>query len=417
MRFVHTADVHLDTSFAGRSETVRRRLREASREAFRAAVDLAIREDVHAFLVAGDLFDSERLSFSTERFLLEQARRLGDHGITLVYATGNHDPGSPDMGPRPLPWPPNVRVVSDATPQRITIHAHDGTPVGYVTPVGHATPREREDLSRRLPRPQGDLPEVAVLHTQVHASLGSAEHHPYAPSELTFLTRSGYDYWALGHVHVRQTLSVDPPVVYPGNPQGRTHADTGPRGAYLVDLTDRTAPALSFRPLATVRWETLVVTEIRDADSLDRLERRIASAWRTARADEPGGAGVEWMLRVVLSGPSPLWRELRREEDRRLLATELRDLLEVLDVVVQADAVHPVVAVEEHAKRTDVLGETLRLADAVARGAHALTVDPASLAGLHSEDPRAIEAYVRGLLRGADGELAARLLGLEQGGS
>ena len=93
MRFLHVADVHLDTSFSGRSEAVRRRLRDASREAFRNAVDLAIREDVHAFLIAGDLFDGERLSFQTERFLLEQTERLGDHGITVVYATGNHDPG------------------------------------------------------------------------------------------------------------------------------------------------------------------------------------------------------------------------------------------------------------------------------------------------------------------------------------
>ncbi|MGD8873441.1 MAG: DNA repair exonuclease, partial [Gemmatimonadota bacterium] len=105
MRFLHVADVHLDTSFAGRSESVRRRLREASREAFRRAVDLAIREEVHAFLIAGDLFDGERLSFTTERFLLDQASRLADHGITVVYATGNHDPGAPGAGPRSLAWP------------------------------------------------------------------------------------------------------------------------------------------------------------------------------------------------------------------------------------------------------------------------------------------------------------------------
>ncbi|GMV04930.1 MAG: hypothetical protein AMXMBFR53_12100 [Gemmatimonadota bacterium] len=418
MRFVHTADVHLDTSFAGRSEAVRRRLREASREAFRGAVDLAIREDVHALLVAGDLFDSERLSFSTERFLLEQARRLGDHGITLVYATGNHDPGSPDAGPRPLQWPPNVRVVADGTPQRITVLAHDGTPVGHVTAVGHATAREREDLSRRLPRPpHGELPEVALLHTQVHASPGSEGHHAYAPSELTYLTRAGYDYWALGHVHVRQTLSLDPPVVYPGNPQGRTHADTGPRGAWLVDLSDRSAPALSFRPLAPVRWETIQVDDLQDADSLDRLERRISSAWRVARADEPGAPGTEWMVRVLLAGPTPLWRELRGEEDRRHLASELRELLAVLDVVVQADAVHPVLAVDDHRRRTDVLGEALRLVEAVRRGEARLDVDPASLAALTSEDPRAVEHHVRRLLEGADGELAARLLGLDGGGA
>jgi DNA repair exonuclease SbcCD nuclease subunit len=53
MRFLHVADVHLDTSFSGRSEAVRRRLREASRDAFRRAVDLAIREDVHASVSPG----------------------------------------------------------------------------------------------------------------------------------------------------------------------------------------------------------------------------------------------------------------------------------------------------------------------------------------------------------------------------
>ncbi len=414
MRFVHVADVHLDTSFAGRSDAVRRRLREASREAFRNAVDLAIREDVNAFLVAGDLFDSERLSFSTERFLLDQAGRLAAHGITLVYATGNHDPGSPESGPRPIPWPPNVRVVADGAPQRITVQGREGAPVGHVTAAGHATSQERGDISRRFPRPLGDMPEVALLHTQVHASRGAADHHPYAPSELTFLTRAGYDYWALGHVHVRQTLSEDPPVVYVGSLQGRTHADTGPRGAYLVDLSDRAAPLLTFRPLAPVRWESLRVDGLQDADSLDRLERRIASRWHAARADDPGLPGTEWMVRVVLEGPTPLWRELRRDEDRATLATELSDVLGALDVLVVADGAHPVLAVEDHRGRTDVLGEALRLLDAVRRGEARLgALDPSILASVTSDDPRAAELLVRGLLEGMDGELAARLLGLE----
>ena len=415
MRFVHVADVHLDTSFPGRSESVRKRLREASREAFRGAVDLAVREDVHAFLVAGDLFDSERLSFSTERFLLEQARRLGEHGITLVYATGNHDPGSPETGPRPLAWPPNVHVIPDGTPRRIAVTGHDGRKVGYVTSVGHSTSREREDLSRRMPRPEGELPEVALLHTQVHATPGSEAHHAYAPSELTFLTRAGYDYWALGHVHVKQLLSEDPPVVYPGSLQGRTHTDTGPRGAYLVDLTDRAAPALVFRSLAHVRWETLRVGGLQDADSLDRLERKITLAWRALRAQEATPAGMEWMVRVALDGPTPLWKELRREEDRDVLAREIRELLGVLDVTVLADAVHPVVAVEEHRRRTDVLGEALRLLEAVRRGEERLPdFEAGALGGTPLEDPRVVDGYVRQLLEGTDGELAARLLGLDR---
>ena len=413
MRFVHIADAHLDTSFSGRSETVRRRLRDASRLAFRGAVDLAIREDVHAFLIAGDLFDSDRLSFQTERFLLEQTRRLEAHRITVVYATGNHDPGSPGTGPRALDWPTNVIVAGDATPQRIAIPDESGAAVGFVTAVGHASAQETTDLSRLLPRPHGDLPEVALLHTQVHASLGADGHHVYAPSELTYLTRSGYDYWALGHVHVRQFLSEDPIVAYPGSLQGKTRAETGPHGALLVDLTHRDSPAIAFRPMAPVRWETVHVSELEDADSLDLLERRIESAWRQQRAGEGGSNGTEWMVRVTLEGPCPLWRELQQSENHDLLSRELRAILGALDVVLVAEGVHPPIPLDEHRGRTDVLGAALALLDATRRGEHTLSIEPGDLAGMGSTDPAAIEAYVRRLLDGADGELAARLLGLD----
>ncbi len=411
MRFVHVADVHLDTSFAGRSEAVRRRLREASREAFRRAVDLAIREDVHAFLIAGDLFDGERLSFQTERFLLEQAGRLGDHGITVVYASGNHDPGAPGRGPRPLAWPANVRVAHDATPSRFLVSDATGQPVGYVTTIGHETPAESRDLSRLLPRPTGELPEVGLLHTQVHSSLGADEHHPYAPSELSFLLRAGYDYWALGHVHVRQMLSDDPPIWYAGSLQGRTHADRGERGALLVDLSDRDAPAVSFRPLAWVRWETVEVDRIEGVTSLDELERQIQLAWSGERTGDPGVSGTEWMVRVVLRGPCPLWPELRTEEDRAVLCRELAELLGALEVTVLTDAVHPVLSLDEHRLRVDVLGEALRLVRRVEVGqAHLGDLDPSELAGLTTDDPTVVEHYVKELLRDTGGEIAALLL-------
>lgn len=418
MRFLHLADVHLDTSFSGRSEPVRRRLREASRQAFGRAVDLAIREDVHAVLVAGDLFDGDRLSFQTERFLLDQARRLEEHGITVVYATGNHDPGSGAEGPRSLAWPTNVRVASDATPKRVTVHDRDGRPVGVVTAAGHATARVKDDLSRLLPSPpvrtQNTLPEVALLHTQVHSSLGAEAHHAYAPSELAFLRRAGFDYWALGHVHIQQRLCEDPPIVYAGILQGRTHTDQGARGATLVDLTDRSAPSIVFRPLAPVRWETVRVSGLAEVASLDALERRVEAVWRQAREDDPGAHDTEWMVRAVLEGPCPLWRELRTPEDRAVLSRELAPALGALDVTVVADRVHPVVPVEIHRGRVDVLGESLRLLDEVRTGAHRFdAVDAGALAGAPGEDPAAVDAYVRRLLDDVDGEVVARFLGIE----
>jgi exonuclease SbcD len=411
MRFLHIADVHLDTSFAGRSHAVRTRLREASREAFHRAVDLAIREEVDAFLISGDLFDGDRLSFQTERFLLAETERLGDHGITVVYATGNHDPGSPQTGPRPIHWPACVRVAADSTPQRFLIHNRADEPVGYVTAVGHSTGQEYSDLSRELPRPTGNLPQVAVLHSQVHSSVGAGEHHPYAPSDLTYLMRAGYDYWALGHVHILEELSEDPPIWYPGSPQGKSHTDRGERGALLVDLTDRETPGVSFRSLAPVRWETIEVDHLETVTSLDDLERLAQIAWRTHHAATESSNGTEWMVRIALKGPCPLWAELRNSEDRDLLATELRDILGVLDVVVTTAGIHPVIPIEEHRLRTDVLGEALRLCASVRCGDTTLpNLDRGQLVGITTDDPDALRDYINDLLDGAEGELAARLL-------
>ena len=416
MRFLHVADVHLDTSFSGRSERVRQRLRDASREAFRNAVDLAIHEDVHAFLIAGDLFDGERLSFQTERFLLEQTERLGDHGITVVYATGNHDPGAPTTGPRSLAWSDAVQVAPDGTPRRFTIHDHGDVPIGYVTAVGHDTDRVTDDLSRSLPVPAGELPEIALLHTQVHTSLGARDHHSYAPSELTRLCHAGYDYWALGHVHIRQQLSADPPIWYPGSLQGKSHTDTGARGALLVDLSDRAAPLVSFRPLAPVRWDTIEVDRLDHVQSLDDLEYACLDAWNQQRAEDPTIHGTEWMVRVVLRGPCPLWAELRTVEDQETLASELAPMMGALEVVLSTEGVHATVDLDEHRKRTDVLGEALRLATEIHQGRLTLEdLDPTSLAGSVGDDPASIAEYARSLLGEAEGEgeLAMRLLNTE----
>ena len=95
---------------------VRQRLREASRVAFRRLVDLALEERVDALLIAGDLFDDERLSFQTERFLLEQLKRLDARDVPVVYATGNHDPGRAGLSWRasPLTRPTASRLESSA---------------------------------------------------------------------------------------------------------------------------------------------------------------------------------------------------------------------------------------------------------------------------------------------------------------
>lgn len=412
MRFLHLADAHLDTSFAGRSRELRERLREASREALRRAVDLALDEHLDAVLIAGDLFDDDRLSFATERFLGEQFGRLREARIPVVYATGNHDPGRSGHRAQRIPWPENVTAVRDGTPVRLEVRGRGGAVIGAVTAAGHAAPGETDDLSRRFTPAGGSVPEVALLHTQVRGSAAAEDHHPYAPSELDRLQRAGYHYWALGHVHLRQCLSEDPPIHYPGNLQGRTHRESGAKGALVVDLRDRDRPAAAFHELAPARWETVVVDDLQDVVHLDALVERVAGAWERQRRAAAAAEGTEWLLRVRLRGATPLWAELSRSEDVSTLAGELRGRIGALDVEVQPRGVHPPVSADERRARTDVLGEALRLLDEVRDGSARLDVDASRLAGRPPDGE--LDRYLRRLLDDAEGDLLTRMIRPEE---
>lgn len=410
MRFLHLADVHLDTPFAGRTPQVRGRLQEASRQALRNAFDLVCREKLHAVLIAGDLFDRERLSFETEGFLVREFRRLEREGVPVVYATGNHDPGHGGLRALGRPWPGNVTVVADRKPVRIPVQDREGSVAGWVTAAGHASARETMDLARTFPRPVGETPEVALLHTQVHGALAEGEHHRYAPSEVRHLERAGFHYWALGHVHRRQELSEVPAIHYPGSLQGRTPAESGARGGLVVDLTRPDHPHVTFHPFAPVRWETLVADSLLEAGTMEGLVERVVGRWETERARDPHGGADAWLVRVVLQGPSPLWRELSREDDRAALEDALAERLGALDVEVRAGAVHAPMVVEDHVGRVDVLGEVLRLVRAVRDGDVELDLPVAELAAAELYPDLDPEAWIRELLEGVEPELVAQLL-------
>lgn len=415
MRFIHIADVHLDTAFAGRSDDARNRLRQASHDALERCVETAVAEQVDAVLIAGDLFDRAHLSFATERFLLAQLATLAQAGIRVVYATGNHDPGEA-VRAGGLDWPGNVAVIDAEAPVRVPIHGRDGDVAGYVAGVGHATGRVTTDLSRLLhPVPDTPLPQVALLHTLVTSDAGTGAHRPYAPSRLEHLRGAGFHYWALGHVHRRRELSADPPVHYCGNLQGRDPRETGPKGGLLVDLADPGHPVVEFREFSTVRWERLAVAGLGEVRTLDDLVTEVASAWERARSDDPGTGDTEWMVAADLAGPSPLWRQLRDPEELATIADEAAVRLGALGCEVRAHKVHSPARVADHAGRRDALGAALRLSAEVREGGDRLDLAATDLAGYDAERDGSLDAYLHRLLDGAAEEILTRMLASEGG--
>src|SRR5204863_169298 len=134
--------------------------------------------------------------------------------------------------------------------------------------VSYARERVTDNLASSL-KPGDDAPySIAILHANVGHQSGHAD---YAPTTVDELTSAGFDYWALGHVHTRSVLALEPAmVVYPGNTQGRNPRETGPRGCYQVDVDTQGRAHLEFIDTSVARW-THIELSIGNLSSMDDL--------------------------------------------------------------------------------------------------------------------------------------------------
>jgi exonuclease SbcD len=302
MRFLHAADIHLDSPLAGLRDRVDLPdgvIRYCTRRAFAAMIDLARAEDVAFVVIAGDLYDGDWKDFSTGLFFAEEMRRLGRPCFLL---RGNHDARS--LITRNLRAPENVHEFSSRTCETFR------RPDLGVALHGHSFPNRAvpEDLSAGYPPPVEGMLNIGVLHTSTE---NPGEHEVYAPCTVEALALKGYDYWALGHIHARRVLAERPWIVFPGNLQGRHPKEQGAKGCTLVTVEDGRVVAAEHRAVDVLRWAALDV----DAAGADEatLTGRIAETVHAALA---GADGRPVLGRLTLTGATDLHGMLLGDTDR-----------------------------------------------------------------------------------------------------
>jgi exonuclease SbcD len=309
VKFLHAADIHLDSPLAGlqaRVDLPDEVIRHCERRAFAAMIDLARAEDVAFVVIAGDLYDGDWRDFSTGLFFAEEMRRLARPCFLL---RGNHDARS--LITRSLRLPENVLEFSSRTCE--TFQRPD---IG-VALHGHSFPNRAvpEDLSAGYADPVAGMLNIGVLHTSAEEA---GEHEVYAPCSVAGLALKGYEYWALGHIHQRRVLAEQPWIVFPGNLQGRHPKETGAKGCTLVTVEDRRVVAIQHRAVDVLRWAALEV----DATSADvaSLTGRLAETVHSALADADGRPVL---ARLTLTGATELHGRLLGDTDH--LAAECRN--------------------------------------------------------------------------------------------
>ncbi len=395
-RFVHAADLHLDTPFSGvgrSDEAVAAALRDASLDAWDELVACTLREQAVLLVLAGDLYDGPDRGLRPQLRLLPGLRRLVEHGVQVVMVHGNHDPlGTGWSAVRD--WPAGVTVCgSDGVAS--TVVEREGHRLATVYGVSYARADEGRNLARLFQRGSEPGLHLGVVHCNVGAD---PEHAAYAPCSLEDLRAGAMDYWALGHVHRRRTLLAGDPcfACYPGNLQGRSLApgELGAKGALVVECDDAhgviTPPR--FVPLDRVRFVPLQL-EAGDWPDVATATQGVIAALATLRA-APEHAGRALVVRVVLRGVSmadPAWQAAVAE-----LRTQVQDGVAGWSPFVWCESVRlrPGVVLD----RAVIAGRGDFASELVAH-ATALAADPAALEALLAEIDAGLPAGIAAVAR------------------
>jgi DNA repair exonuclease SbcCD nuclease subunit len=302
--FIHAADLHIDSPLAGLSlkdAGMAQRFAQAGRRAVEALVEQTIESRARFLILAGDIFDGDWKDVSTGLFFVRALGALHRAGIPVFMVKGNHDADS--VMSRDLPYAETVQVFRSNKAEtfalddcRVALHGRS------------FAQRLTADFVQTYPARRDGWLNIGVLHASLDGSRG---HQGYAPCGVEDLKRFGYDYWALGHVHAAEFVSRDPWIVYPGNLQGRSVRETGPKGAMRVTVDDGRITEVTHLPIDGARWAHVSV-DISEAASEAEALAMVRDALAASHAQ---GEGRPLAVRVTLTGATLLHNHLiaRRE--------------------------------------------------------------------------------------------------------
>ncbi|MBU0438064.1 DNA repair exonuclease [Staphylococcus succinus] len=254
VKFIHCADLHLDSPFKSRSylsQSIFDDMQKSAYESFEKIIDLALNEEIDFMIISGDLFDQQNRTLRAEVFLKKQFERLAKEQIFVYICHGNHDPLSAHVATE---WPDNVSVFSENVETYQTI-TKNGEEI-YLHGFSYQNDASYENKLDAYPSSQGQKGiHIGILHGTYSKT---NTQNRYTEFRLEDLNNKLYHYWALGHIHERQQLSDMPQIHYPGNIQGRHFKELGEKGCLLVEGDNLNLHA-QFVPTQFIRFEQATI--------------------------------------------------------------------------------------------------------------------------------------------------------------
>ena len=183
---------------------------------------------------------------------------------------------------------------------------------------GFASRAVEENLVKNYPRRKDGYLNIGILHT---SATGREGHENYAPCSIDDMKEKGYDYWAFGHIHLREVLhEKDPVILFSGNIQGRHIKETGDKGCTLVTVKDGAIDSLTHLSLDVLRWELCEI----DASGLESVEELMDAASEAIEKKYEEVDGRFLAVRIRIHGSTKIHQELLVNKDH--IMNNLRSL-------------------------------------------------------------------------------------------
>ena len=306
--FIHAADLHLGAPFKGLRAVSAQwadTMLAAIPAAYNRIIDIAIDHQVDFVLIAGDLFDDTRPSYSDFSLFVSGMERLNEAGIPVYFINGNHDPYTSWNNDFAV-LPANTHLLGVDGPE-FACFERDGQPLALIggrSYFNQAWPAG-VDVSEGISR------ETAMSHLGKQAPFMIGLLHTgldidptRSPARTADLLARDVDYWACGHIHQGRLLpsQADPKIAFAGSPQGRGTWETGRHGVLEVTLAEGAPNKAQFIPTAQVEWQRLWL-DVSQCGTVAEVQREIVASQFSANA---ASSCQRMVFRIILEGRSSL---------------------------------------------------------------------------------------------------------------
>lgn len=357
-KFIHAADLHIESPYKGVSklnEELGSALVEHGVKSYESLVNAALEEEVDFLLIAGDSFDSESGSLSAQYRFLRGLESLGQASIPVFIICGNHDPLN--SWSDHLKLPDNVVLFGSDEVQQKSV-TKEGQRIAEIYGVSFRQKEEYDNLAKQFTKNDTAPFSIGLLHGTI---AGNESHTPYCPFDMDTLRSSNLDYWALGHIHKREVLSQENPmVVYPGNIQGRHFNETGVKGCSLVTVDQGRVIDHRLVPLSKVAYEYQKL-DVQGLESLSDFTSSLENLKSQLDKDQ------SYLLRIHLKGKTALHSTFSDHEEMNALIQEInahnnyRQRFVFIDKCINETL--PEIDLDERKKSSDFIADLLNRFD------------------------------------------------------